>query len=123
MKILSVSLIVVGAVALSSSVSFAHDPSKHKGKPLVGEIVESSASSFTLKTPSESVKVTINDKTRIEAVNREGTFADLKSGDVAHVFGTRLANGDMVAREVVLSDLAATPNRNGEVEASHHGRH
>ena len=123
MKILLVSLIVAGAVALGTSASFAHDPSKHKGKPLVGEILESSASGFTLKIASQAVKVTVNEKTKIEAGDRVGTSDDLRSGDIAHVFGTRLANGDMVAREIVLSDPAASSQRKGEAEATHHDHH
>ncbi|MEW5976286.1 MAG: DUF5666 domain-containing protein [Acidobacteriota bacterium] len=100
-KKLSVTLWLVAL--LIPSAARAHDPSKHKGKGVEGEIVSIENNRVELKTPAGAKTVTINDKTKFERGSTQITKSDLKKGDRVTIFGTKLANGELVAREILLS--------------------
>ena len=87
---------------LIPSAARAHDPSKHKGKGVQGEIVSIANHRIELKTSAGAKAVTINDKTKFERGSTQVTKSDLKKGDRVTVFGTKLASGELVAREILL---------------------
>ncbi|MCI0424007.1 MAG: DUF5666 domain-containing protein [Acidobacteria bacterium] len=87
---------------LIPSAARAHDPSKHKGKGVQGEIVSIENDRIELKTAAGAKTVTIKDKTKFERGSAQVTKSDLKKGDRVTVFGTKLANGELVAREILL---------------------
>lgn len=87
---------------LIPSAARAHDPSKHKGKGVQGEIVSIANDGIELKTSAGAQTVTVNDKTKFERGSAQVTKSDLKKGDRVMVFGTKLANGELVAREILL---------------------
>ena len=99
-KKLSVTVLFV--VLLIPSGARAHDPSKHKGKGVQGEIVSIANDRIELKTSGSAKTVTINDKTKFERGSAQVTKSDLKKGDRVTVFGTKLASGELVAREILL---------------------
>jgi len=87
---------------LMPSAARAHDPSKHKGKGVQGEIVSIANDRIELKTSAGGQTVTINDKTKFERGSAQVTKSDLKKGDRVTVFSTKLATGELVAREILL---------------------
>jgi len=101
-KRLSIGLLFV--VLLIPSLTRAHDPSKHKGKGVQGEIVSVANDRIELKTSAGTKTVTINEKTKFERGSAQATKSDLKKGDGVTVFGTKLASGELVAREILLSN-------------------
>jgi hypothetical protein len=108
---------VLFVVLLSPSVASAHDPSKHKGKGVQGEIVSIANDRIELKTPAGAKTVTISDKTKFERGNNPATSADLKKGDQVTVFVTKLATGELVAREIL---LAIPEHHEGHKEKTSH---
>jgi len=97
------SMTLLFAVLLIPSAARAHDPSKHKGKGVQGEIVSIVNDRIELKTSAGAKTVTINEKTKFERGSAQVTKSDLKKGDGVTVFGTKLASGELVAREILLS--------------------
>ena len=83
-------------------VAGAHDPAKHKGKPTRGEVVSVAGDRIELKTAGGMKTVTITDKTRFERGDQPAARSDVKIGDHLTVYGTTLATGELVAREVLL---------------------
>ena len=88
---------------LIPSAARAHDPSKHKGKGVQGEIVSIEKDRIELKTSSGTKMVKLNDKTKFEHGNQKMAREDLKKGDQVKVIGTTLASGEIVAREVLMT--------------------
>ena len=97
------SLTVLFLALLTPSIARAHDPNKHKGKGTKGEIVSVAEDRIELKTSTGAQTVTITDKTKFERGSDQVTKADLKKGDHVTVFGTKLATGELVAREILLA--------------------
>ncbi len=92
------------AAAVASPLAVAHDPSKHKGKPIKGEVTSVGASEFTIATAKGELKVTFSEKTKFERGDAQASAADLKKGMEVTVLGTMLGTGDeVVAREVLLA--------------------
>ena len=102
---------------LIPSPARAHDPSKHKGKGVQGEIVSIANDGIELKTSAGAQTVTTNDKTQFERGSAQITTADLKKGDRVTVFGTKLANGELVAREILLGN--PEPHESQKEKATH----
>lgn len=90
------------AVALTAGSAFAHDASKHKGKPIKGEVVSSAGDRFEVKTESGLVPVTFSSKAKFEHGNATVDKTHVKKGIHVSVFGTKLPSGEMVAREVLI---------------------
>ena len=93
---------IIAAVALTSSSLVAHDASKHKGKPVQGEVVSSASDRFELKTEAGVVPVTFSSKTKFEHGNATVDKTHVTKGAHVSVFGTKLPSGEMVAREVLI---------------------
>lgn len=110
-------LIVAFLALLVSQNSWAHDPSKHKGKGTKGEIVSIANDRIELKTSAGVKAVTITDKTTFERGSEKVSKAALKKGDQVTVFGTKLATGELMAQEVM---LANPESHEGHKEKSDH---
>lgn len=119
MKRLFVTLLLVGLA--TAAVLRAHDPSKHKGRATKGEIVAVSEDRFDLKTDKGTTKVLLTEKPKIERGNAAGSIADLKQGQQVTVFGTTLASGEIVAREIVVG--GAGSQKSGKPQSSGHSGH
>jgi len=104
---------------LIPSIAPAHDPSKHKGKGTKGEIVSMTGDRIELKTSAGAQAVTINDKTKFERGNDQVTKADLKKGDQVTVFGTKLATGELVARQILLASPEQPDGREHKADNKH----
>ena len=102
MKYRKLSSIFLFLALLIPSIARAHDPSKHKGKGTKGEIVSIAKDRIELKTSAGAKTVTITDKTTFERGSEKISEADLKKGDQVTIIGTKLATGELVAREVLL---------------------
>jgi hypothetical protein len=98
---------MVSAGVSLSGILHAHDPSQHKGKPVTGEVESVAASQFRLKTASGTVIVSIMAQTEYERGKEVHDKSLLKQGEKVSVFGTKLASGELVAKEVLWSP----PNR------------
>ena len=90
------------AVLISSG--YAHDPSQHKGKPVSGKIAAVGNDGFDLLVGSQTIKVSLTSKTKIEHGKQVVSRDHLQKGSTVSVFGTKLPSGEMVAREVVIGD-------------------
>src|SRR5262245_52865725 len=93
---------ILAIALLAPSLANAHDPSLHKGKATAGEIVSVSGDKIELKTAAGPVTVSLNDKTKYEHGNQAVDKSHLQKGERVSVFGTKLATGELVAREVVI---------------------
>ena len=80
----------------------AHDPSKHKGQGTRGEVVSVAGDRLELKTAAGVKTVILSDKTKLERGDQAARASDLKKGDPVLVFGTTLATGELVAREILI---------------------
>lgn len=97
-----ISRILITLVLLVPASMRAHDPSKHKGKAVEGEIVSIAEGRFEMKTESGSVPVTFSSKTKFEHGSQAVTKDHLQKGERVSVFGTKLPTGELVAREVLI---------------------
>lgn len=88
------------AIALTSN-AFAHDEKLHKGKPTEGTVSQLTQNGFDLKTETNSVSVKYGENVTFEG-EKEGSAKkeDLQSGSHVSVFGTKLASGELVAKEI-----------------------
>lgn len=82
----------------------AHEPSKHKGKPIKGEVVSLAGDRFALKTANGTKTIAIVEGTKFERGDEPAAKADLQKGDHVTVFGTTLASGEFAAREVLIGE-------------------
>jgi methionine-rich copper-binding protein CopC len=105
-------LIMIAAAALTAGSVFAHDASKHKGKPVQGEVVSTTPDGFQLKTQTGVLPVTFSSKTKFEQGNATVDKTHVTKGVQVSVFGTKLPIGEMVAREILIGSVA---------ETGHHG--
>ena len=91
------------AVSLSlPAAALAHDASKHKGKPVHGEVASVTKDGIELKTTTGTVPVTFSSKTKFEHGDAVVDKTHLTKGAHIAVFGTKLPTGEMVAREVLI---------------------
>ncbi|MBI3695544.1 MAG: hypothetical protein HY238_11990 [Acidobacteria bacterium] len=91
------------AVALAAPLFLqAHDASKHKGQGIRGEVVSVAGDRLELKTAAGVKTVILNDKTKLERGDQAARASDLKKGDPVMVFGTTLATGELVAKEILI---------------------
>jgi hypothetical protein len=92
------------AVSLSlPAAALAHDASKHKGKPVHGEVATVTKDGIELKTTTGTLPVTFSSKTKFEHGNAVVDKTHVTKGaHIAVFFGTKLPTGEMVAREVLI---------------------
>ena len=120
MKRLFVTLLLMGLA--TTAVLDAHDPSKHKGRPTKGEIVSISEDRLELKTDKGTTKVLLTEKPSIERGDTKGSVTDLKKGQQVTVFGTTLASGEVVAREIVVGGADTHKGAHPPSGGGHSGR-
>lgn len=97
-------LILTGLVG--TAVMMAHDPSKHKGTPTKGEVLSIAGARIELKTDKGVKTVSLNEKTTYERGKAKASLAGFKKGDRVAIFGTTLASGEIVAKEILLDSSA-----------------
>ena len=97
----------------------AHDPSKHKGKGIQGEIVSITNDRIQVKTSTGTLMVSTDDKTKFERGNHQVTKADLKKGDQVTIFGTKLSTDELVAREILLTSPEHPGNHKEKSDLKH----
>ena len=93
---------MIAAVGMTAGGLLAHDASKHKGKPVQGEVVSSAGDRFELKTETGVIPVTFSSKTKFEHGNASVDKTHVTKGTHVSVFGTKLPSGEMVAREILI---------------------
>jgi hypothetical protein len=98
MKMLS-KFLVFGAVATSL---LAHDAKLHKGNATEGEVVSVTPTSMLVKTAKGNITATIDKNTKFEMGDQKVDVNHFKKGDKVSVFGTKLATGELVAKEIVM---------------------
>ena len=109
-------------VLLLSPPVGAHEQSLHKGKPVEGEVGTLAGDRLTLKTATATLTVVLDENTHFERDDQPATKADLAQGNHLTVFGTKLATGELVAREVLIGGAhgAGAPGHSGH---DAHGGH
>ena len=102
---------VTALLALTASVSMltAHDAAEHKGTPTQGQIASVAADSFQVKTATGTVKVSFNQDTKLEHGDDVVDKAHFTTGAKISVFGTKLASGEIVAKEILMGTATAAP--------------
>lgn len=113
------SVMLLFLALLMPSAGRAHDPSQHKEKGVQGKIVSIADDRIELKTSAGAKTVTISDKTKVERGSNQVTKADLKKGDQITVFGTKLATGELVAREILLGTPERHVGHEGKADHKH----
>lgn len=96
-----ITLVVLGTLAVTSAQ--AHDPSLHKGKSTVGTVTSITENALELQTGTGRMMVTFQPETKFERGDESVTRQAIHVGDQVTVFGTKLATGELVAREVLLA--------------------
>lgn len=94
-------ILVFGLIATVAAAR-AHDASLHRGKPTDGVVAALDGDHLTLDRAGGHLDVVLQADTKIEdgddAVGRDR----LSKGAAISVFGTKLATGELVAREILL---------------------
>ena len=111
-------VLMLTALALTTGIASAHDASKHKGKPVQGEVITSSSDRFEVKTESGVIPVTFSSKTKFEHGSAAVDNTHVTKGTQVSVFGTKLPSGEMVAREVLIGTAAAKGQSVAQKEAT-----
>lgn len=81
----------------------AHDAKLHKGNATAGEIISVAPANLVMKTAKGNVTVTLNKDTKFEMGNAAVDLNHFKKGDKIDVIGTKLATGELVAKEVLMT--------------------
>jgi hypothetical protein len=90
------------ASILGASLLSAHDADQHKGTPTEGQITSIAADRMVMKTAQGNLTVMLNKDTKFEHGDQAADRGHFKAGDKVSVFGTKLATGELVAKEVVM---------------------
>ncbi|HUS08773.1 MAG TPA: DUF5666 domain-containing protein [Bryobacteraceae bacterium] len=109
MKLIAITILATLGLLAPLGVQ-AHDASQHKGKATSGEIVSLGDDRFELKTATGTVPVTYTSKTKFEHGKEAVDKTHLQKGEKVSVIGTKLPNGDLVAKEIILG-AAGTKNQ------------
>src|SRR2546422_8462749 len=92
----------IAVVLLAGGLAAAHEQSLHKGRPTEGEVVSVSKDGLVMQTAKGNVSVTLSDSTTVERGDEKIARDAIRTGDHVSVFGTTLATGELVAREIVI---------------------
>ena len=92
----------IAVVLLVGGLAAAHEQSLHKGHPTEGEVVSVSKDDLVMQTAKGNVSVTLSDSTTVERGDAKVARDAIHTGDHVSVFGTTLATGEFVAREIVI---------------------
>ena len=94
----------IAVMLLAGGLAAAHEKSLHKGHPTEGEVMSVSKDGLVVETTKGKVSVTLSDSTVFERGDDKVTRDVVHTGDHVSVFGTTLATGELVAREVMIGD-------------------
>ena len=92
----------IAVVFLAAGFAAAHEQSLHKGHPTEGEVASVSKDGLVIQTAKGQISVTLSDSTTVERGDEKVARDGLHTGDHVSVFGTTLATGELVAREIVI---------------------
>ena len=92
----------IAVVVLAGGLAAAHEQSFHKGHPREGEVVSVSNDGLVMQTAKGNVSVTLSHSTTVERGDERVARDAIHTGDHVSVFGTTLASGELVAREIVI---------------------
>ena len=87
---------------LAGGLAVAHEQRFHKGRPTEGEVVSVSKDSLVMHSAKGRVSVTLPDSIIVERGDQKVARDAIHTGDHVSVFGTTLATGELVAREVLI---------------------
>lgn len=98
-----------------SPLAFSHDEKFHKGKAHEGIVKGLTEFGFKLKTKTEEKKVEVTKDTIYEAgtAGEKASFEDLRNELPVKIYGTTLASGVLVAKEVLIN---RPPSYSGRVQ-------
>ena len=112
-------MIALGALLAASSHALAHEQKAH-GKPAThGTIASMDREQLTLTTDSGSVSVTLTDATKIERAGKEVGRGALVPGMPVAVFGTKVPQQGVVAREIVVDEGGTESRRHDDPPGGH----
>ena len=97
---LQTTLLLAGLMSVSL---LAHDEKLHTGNATQGEIVSITGNNVVMKTATGNEKVTLNKDTKYEMGDQAVDVTHFKKGDKVSVIGTKLATGELVAKEVMMT--------------------
>lgn len=103
---------LVGASLLS-----AHDEKLHTGNATQGEIVSIAGNNVVMKTATGNIKVTLSKDTKYEMGDQTVDVNHFKKGDKVSVIGTKLATGELAAKEMMMT--MAPAKAAGKAEGDH----
>lgn len=110
---------IAAGLLLASTLS-AHDAKLHTGAATPGEIVSIVApAAMVMKTAKGNVNVTLNKDTKYEMGTQAVDLGHFKKGDKINVIGTKLATGELVAKEVLMTVAPAKAATKAPVTADH----
>ena len=92
----------IAVVLLAGGLAAAHEKSLHKGHPREGQVVSISKDGLVMQTTNGKVSVALSGSTVIERGDDKVAWDAVQTGDHVSVFGTTLATGELVAREIVI---------------------
>src|SRR5215210_1649689 len=110
---------VAALVSVCGTAAYAHDASKHKGKPIEGEVVSVAEDRFQLKTATGTMPVTFSSKTKFEHGKAMVDKTHVTKGGRIAVFGTKLPSGEVVAREVLIGGAEAQGTKGKVAKPAH----
>lgn len=117
MSIRNFATTVLLAAVIGASILSAHDAKLHKGNATQGEVVSIAGDNLVMKTAKGNVTVTLNKDTKYEMGDQAVDLNHFKTGDKISVFGTKLASGGLVAKEVV---MGGADHDAGHHDGDHH---
>jgi len=120
MKYLKLLITVPLLLTFISSDAFAHDKKLHKGKPTEGIVASVTPEGFVLSTENKSYTIVVNEKTKFEAGDEQVDRDHLAKDSKVKVFGTKLPESKIVAREVLI-ELKESPEQDHDKQ--HKGHH
>lgn len=88
---------------MTGSLLFAHDEKLHTGNATQGEIVSIAGNNMVMKTASGNMKVTLSKDTKYEMGDQAVDLNHFKKGDKVSVIGTKLASGELAAKEMMMT--------------------
>ena len=112
-------LTAVLAGSMGTTMLSAHDSKLHKGKATDGEVVSIEGSKMVVKTAKGNVNVTLNKDTKYEMDEKAVDMSHFMKGSKVSVVGTKLATGELVAEEVMMTMAKAKAKAASPAEGEH----
>ena len=97
---LSMCIIVTGVMSVATL--FAHDAKLHSPDATEGQIVSIAGNNVVMKAAKGDVKITLSKDTKYEMGDQAVDVNHFKKGDKVAVIGTKLATGEIVAKELIM---------------------